>query len=86
MVGSAPLQQFLRELQWINGAQRAMGRYIVVYPSPVFDFHSRFGQSPKLLTAKASLSKTRVEALHTSILRRASGSSSWQASGVVRVL
>jgi hypothetical protein len=66
------LQQFLGELQWSNVAQRAMGPYIVVLPSPVFDHNWRLGQSPKLLSVKAFLSEASVEALHVSVLPRAS--------------
>jgi hypothetical protein len=51
MVWFGFLQQFLRELQWSNVAQRVMGPYIVVLPSPVFDYNSRLGQSPELLAA-----------------------------------
>lgn len=60
------LRQFLSELQRGNTAQRAMGAYVVVLPSPVFDCHSSLGQSPKLLAVEALLSETRVEALHVS--------------------
>jgi hypothetical protein len=49
-----------------------MRPYIVVLPSPVFDYNSRLGQSPKLLSVKAFLSEASVEALHISVLPRAS--------------
>ncbi len=51
MVWFGFLQQFLRELQWSDVAQRVMALYIVVLPSLVFDYHSCLGQSPELLAA-----------------------------------
>ena len=63
MVRFGFLRQLLSELQRSNIAQRAMGAYVVVLPSLVFDYHSSLGQSPKLLAVEAFLSEASVEAL-----------------------
>jgi hypothetical protein len=49
-----------------------MGAYVVVLPSPVFDYHSSLGQSRELFSIEAFLSEVRIEALHVSALPRAS--------------
>jgi len=49
-----------------------MRPYIVVLPSPVFDYYSSLGQSPELFSIEAFLSEARVEAHHVSVLPRAS--------------
>ena len=72
MVRFGFLRQLLSELQRSNIAQRAMGAYVVVLPSLVFDYHSSLGQSPKLLAVEAFLSEASVEALDVSVLLRAS--------------
>lgn len=72
MVRFGFLWRFLGELQRSHVAQRAMWPDVVVLPSPVFDYHSSLGQSPELLSIEAFLSEARIEALHVSVLPRAS--------------
>ena len=66
------LRQFLGELQRSNVAQRAIGPYVVLPPSPALDRNSSLAQSPKLLAVEAFLPEASVEAFHVSVLPRTS--------------
>ena len=80
MVWFGFLQQFLRELQWSNVAQRVMGPYIVALPSPVFDHNSCLGQSPFEATFNMELTNGAAGYIPPSEQHFLDGYTTWPAS------